>query len=79
MPKGKKAENKKANRTVPPWGRPEKHVRKDEGLRKFSANVPLGNTDPTVVQGKMYGGGGSGSNYASRSRGNLRQYRGRYS
>lgn len=78
MPKKKSSKSKKAKRKIPPWGRSEKHVQKDEGLHNFSADVPLGNTGPTVVQGKMYGDGGSGNNSASRSKGRLRQYRGRY-
>jgi len=77
MPKKKSSYNKKAKRDIPPWGRSEKHVQKDLGLRKFSGDVPLGNTDPTVVQGKLYGAGGSGMN--NRATGGLRQYRGRYS
>lgn len=57
MPKERKPNTaKKAKRKIPPWGRSEKHVQKDMGLRKFSADVPLGNTNPTMVQGKMVGG-----------------------
>lgn len=75
MPR-KASKKKKAKSKIPPWGRSEKHVQKDMGLRKFSTDVPLGNTDPTMVQGKLYGNGGV-PNRASR--GGLRQQRGKRS
>lgn len=57
MPRERKPNTaKKAKRKIPKWGRSEKQLRNDPGLRKFSADVPLGNTDPTMVQGKMVGG-----------------------
>lgn len=71
----KKSGKKKAKKgSIPSYGRPEKHVQKDLGLRKFSSDVPLGNTDPTVVQGKLYGGMPNRSRIA---RGALRQQRGK--
>jgi hypothetical protein len=54
MPKRKA---KKTKKRIPPEGRPLKEVQKDmQRLRKFSTDVPIGNTDPTVVRGKLYGG-----------------------
>lgn len=67
--------SKKANRKVPPWGRKESKIKKDLGLHNYSADVPLGNTDPTVVQGKLYSGGGSGMNRPAR--GGLRRQKGK--
>lgn len=74
MPKKKAAKSKKAN-GIPKYGRPEADVRKDIGLQSFAADVPLGNTDPTVVRGVMYGGM---PNFSRMARGNLRTYKGKY-
>lgn len=62
-------------RKIPTYGRKEKHVKKDiDSLRNYSADVHLGNTDPTVVQGKIYGGMPNRSRMA---RGGLKKQRGR--
>lgn len=74
MPKVPKKKAQKAKGAIPKYGRPEKHVQKDLGLQKFSSNVPLGNNDPTVVQGVMYGGM---PNSSRRARGPLRQQQGK--
>lgn len=71
MPKRVK-KNKKAK--IPKHGRSEKDVRKDIGLQSFSPNVPLGNNDPTVVQGVMYGGM---PNRSRKAAGGLRVQRGK--
>lgn len=34
------------------WGVP--HTRQTRDIREFAADVPVGNTDPTVVYGKIY-------------------------
>lgn len=74
MPK-KRSKKKKAKKgDIPKYGRPEKSVRKELGLRTYSADVPLGNNDPTVVRGVMYGGM---PNSSRRAVGNLKQQRGR--
>lgn len=65
MPKGK----------IPRYGRSRTEVR-DDLLRAYSADVPLGNNNPTVVQGELYGGMPNRSRMA---RGGLRQLRGKYS
>lgn len=72
MPK-KQSQSKKAK--IPKHGRSESDVRKDMGLQDFAADVPLGNTDPTVVFGKLYGNMPNNSRMA---RGGLRQFRGKY-
>lgn len=69
MPKRKKQKKGK----IPPWGRSEADLDR-ERLRTSSADVPLGNTDPTVVRGVMYGGMPNASRMA---RGPVRQYRGK--
>lgn len=75
MPKGKKAQ-KKAKSKIPPWGRSEKHVRRDMGLHdNFAADVPIGNTDPTVVQGRLYGGM---PNRSRKATGGLKQLKGKH-
>lgn len=75
MPKkANKVRKKKSSGKIPKHGRPEKHVQRELGLN-YSANVPLGNTGPTVVQGKLIGGGGSGRNI--RSTGRLRTLKGK--
>lgn len=77
MPKERKPnKSKKAKRKIPKWGRSESHVQKDMGLHKYSADVPLGNNDPTVVQGVMYGGMPNASRKAT---GGLRTWKGRRS
>ncbi len=68
MPKGK-------NKKIPKWGRSRKEVNKDLGLRQFSHDVPLGNTDPTVVQGTL---GGGMPNASRRAKGRLTQQKGKY-
>lgn len=69
----KKTKRKK----VPRWGRSEKDLKKDMGMgdaHDYSADVPLGNTDPTMVQGVMYGGMPNASRQA---RGRLRTQKGK--
>lgn len=73
MPK-KRSKKKKASDPIPKHGRSEKSVRKELGLRKFSADVPLGNTSPTVVRGVMYGGM---PNASRRATGRMYEQRGR--
>lgn len=76
MPKkkrGKKA--KKARRDIPPWGRSVNDIAGDLGLQDFSADVPLGNTDPTVVQGVM--DDQEMPNYSRMARGRLVRQRGK--
>lgn len=73
MPKNKGSKKAKG---IPKHGRSEADVSRDLGLQNYSADVPLGNTDPTVVQGVMYGGM---PNRSRAARGGLRQYRGKYS
>lgn len=68
------AKKKAKSKSIPKHGRSEKHVQADLGLRKFSSDVPLGNNDPTVVHGKLYGGMPNKSRVA---RGRLRQQRGK--
>lgn len=70
MPK-KKAKKKKS---IPLHGRDSDKVDRDLGLHKYSTDVPLGNNDPTVVQGKLYGGM---PNRSRKATGNLRAQRGR--
>lgn len=74
MPKGRKGKSKPKSKKIPKWGRSEKDVRKDMGLRSYSSDVPIGNTGPTVVQGKMYGGM---PNRSRKAMGGLRTQRGR--
>lgn len=64
MPKRKK---------IPKWGRSEKDIDRERG-RSWSADVPIGNNDPTVVRGVMYGGM---PNASRRAKGALRQQRGK--
>lgn len=71
MAKGKKDKSK---RKVPPWGRKESAVQQDVGLN-YSHDVPLGNTDPTVVQGVMYGGM---PNKSRKATGGLKKQKGKY-
>lgn len=73
MPRSPKKKSK-AERDVPPWGRSQEDLDREFGLLDFSADVPLGNTDPTVVQGVIYGGMPEGS---GASRGRLRTQRGK--
>jgi hypothetical protein len=68
MPKRKK----KAK--IPKYGRPLKDVQKDMGLKNYSSNVPLGNTDPTVVRGKLYG---NMPNQSRKATGRLRVQKGK--
>lgn len=75
MPKKSVKKNtKKAKGAIPKYGRSEKHVQKDLGLQQYSSDVPLGNTDPTEVQGVMYGGMPNASRKAT---GRLRAYKGK--
>lgn len=75
MARKKPGSKKKAKKgSIPRHGRPEKHVQADLGLRKFTTDVPLGNNDPTVVQGKLYGGMPNKSRVA---RGRLHAQRGK--
>lgn len=73
----KRVKKAKSSRKIPPWGRKKADLKgdMDAGLHSVSANVPLGNTGPTVVRGVMYGGVNNSSN---RSTGPLRSYRGKY-
>lgn len=61
---------------IPSYGRKRSQVSKDLGLHTFSADVPLGNTDPTVVQGKMYNQ--NLPNASRTAKGGLRSQRGKY-
>lgn len=78
MPRKQKKEPKSK---IPPHGRRmhevtrDMHGDEDPGLRKYSSDVPLGNTDPTVVRGKMVGGMPNASRMA---RGGLYERRGRF-
>lgn len=75
MPKKKSSKkSKKASRKVPPWGRSEQHVQADLGLHSYSGDVPLGNNNPTVVQGVMFGGM---PNRSRKAAGGLREWRGK--
>lgn len=70
MPKKKRKQGK-----VPSYGRSQNEIDSDySSLRGNSADVPLGNTDPTVVQGMMYGGM---PNASRRATGGLRELKGR--
>lgn len=71
MPRGKK---KKAGK-IPPWGRSESEIRAEMELETYSPNVPLGNNNPTIVQGVIYGGM---PNDPRMARGRLRTERGKH-
>lgn len=62
---------------IPKHGRKEGQVAKSIGLHSYASSVPLGNTDPTMVQGTLRGHGGV-PNAPGRSTGRLRTYRGKY-
>lgn len=60
---------------VPKWGRKESEITAAlDAEHGYSADVPLGNTDPTMVQGVMYGGM---PNASRRAAGSLRVQRGK--
>lgn len=63
---------------IPKHGRKESAVAKSIGLHTYSSDVPLGNTDPTMVQGTLLGNGGV-PNGSQRATGRLRAYKGKYS
>lgn len=68
---------KSPKKKIPKHGRSYSDVVKDVsmgGLEDYSADVPLGNTDPTVVQGVIWGGMPNASRMA---KGRLRQFRGK--
>lgn len=66
MPKKKK---------IPKHGRSQSEIQSDySALHGWSDDVPLGNTDPTVVHGKMVGGM---PNKSRRATGGLRVEKGR--
>lgn len=74
MPKKKKSTKGKK---IPPHGRSQSEVdREYRALRGWSDDVPLGNTDPTVVRGNLTGHGGV-PNKPRRATGGLRVERGR--
>lgn len=70
MPSRKKKATK-----APPWGRSEQEIKNELYPEMFANDVPLGNNDPTVVQGVIYGGM---PNYPRMARGRLRTFRGKY-
>ncbi len=77
MPKARKEKSRKekAARKVPPWGRSEREIEKESsGPSDFAADVPIGNTDPTVVHGVLEGGMPRGSGAA---KGRLKTQRGK--
>ena len=72
-----KPKKKKASKGVkiPKHGRSSKEIDRDfKRLRDYSADVPLGNTDPTVVYGKMVGGM---PNKSRKATGGLKKLKGR--
>jgi len=63
-------------RKIPTYGRKRSEVYADIGLHTYATSVPLGNTDPTVVQGKMYNQ--NIPNATRKATGGLRSQRGKY-
>lgn len=66
--------NGKKQRKIPKHGRSLGEINEELGLQTYSADVPIGNTDPTVVQGVMHGGM---PNASRRAKGRLRELRGK--
>lgn len=61
---------------IPTYGRKRSEIHAELGLHQYAANVPLGNTGPTVVQGKLYNQDMPGR--SMRAQGGLRTLRGKY-
>jgi hypothetical protein len=45
-------------KAIPKGGRKRSEVVKDLGLHAYSGDVPLGNNNPTMVEGILWGHGG---------------------